>query len=137
MKDAAFALRVDAGGYALLRDGEVVAALPGGPAMLLGGAPDRATEAHVEAAIERAEDWLMPGSKSWQGLPLQVHDAAGRLRGRLGAGALLGPQQVKAAFSRAWDDVAFGRPLDPALLADLVLLRELVHHGAVPRVALD
>ena len=135
MKDAAFELRLDADGYALRLDGSVVAALPGGAAALLAGAPARVTAAHVEAAIERAEDWLMPGSRSWQGLPLRVRDATGRLRERLGA-ATLAPQQVEEAFTRPWDEVAFERPIAAALVADLVLLRELVHHGAVPRVSL-
>lgn len=135
MNDTTFELRLAADGYALLLGGRVVAVLPGAAAALLGGTPSRATAAHVEAAIERAEDWLMPGSRAWQGLPLRLRDETGRLRQRFGV-ATLDPEQVEAAFSRAWDDVAFERPIDPALVADLVLLRELVHHGALPKVVL-
>ena len=78
----------------------------------------------------------MPFSKSLQGLALQVQDSEVRLRGRLGSGASLTPAEVEHAFSRAFDDVAFGRPIPRDVLADLVLVRELVHHGRVITVML-
>jgi len=115
----------------------VLARLEGGPLALLMGAGERLRDVDIEAAIERVEDWLMPSSKSIQGLALHVRDNRGRLRDRLGAHASLTPEEAERAFSLAVDDVAFNRPLDRNFVADLVLLRELVHHGRLSRVVLD
>jgi hypothetical protein len=130
-------LWVGARAYALSLNGQLLARMEGGASALLAGAGDRLREADIEVAIERAEDWLMPSSKSWQGVELHVQDDAGRLRARLGATAILLPEQVERDFSRAVADVTMGRPVDNEAIADLVLLRELVHHGAVPSVVFD
>jgi hypothetical protein len=94
-------------------------------------------DADIEAAIERAEDWLMPSSKSVQGFVLQVRDASGRLRRRLGAQPHFTPEEIERAFSAAVDDVAFGRAVDREAVADLVMVRELVHHGALTAIVLQ
>lgn len=131
---AGLELQLTTQAYTLSQDGQVLSRLAGGPTALLAGAGERLREADVEAAIERAEDWLMPSSKTWQQLELRVRDDAGALRAWLGAPPALSPEEVERAFSRAFNDVAFGRPITHAVLADLVVLRELVHHGAAPRV---
>jgi len=123
-------LRVDPHAYALSLNGEVLARMAGGASALLAGVGERLREADVETAIERAEDWLMPSSKSWQGLELNVHDASGHLRDLLGAAAALMPDDVERAFARAVHDVILGRPVARESVADLIVLRELVHHGA-------
>jgi hypothetical protein len=120
--------------YEISADGQVLARLPRGPLAILGGAGERLRDLDIEIAIEHAEDWLMPSSKSFQGFALVVKDTQGRLRDRLGAGSRLTPDDVEIAFTRAFDDVAFARPIDRLLVADMVLLRELVHHGAAPHV---
>ena len=130
-------LGILADAYELSAGGHALARLEGGPLALLAGAGERLRAVDVEAAIERAEDWLMPSSKPFQGLALHVQDSRGRLRDRLGAHASLTPEEVERAFSRAVDDVAFNRPIDRNFVADLVLVRELVHHGRLPRVVLD
>ena len=101
------------------------------------GASGRLSELDIEAAIERSEDWLMPSSKRLQGLDLRVRDATGRVRAALGDPSSLTPEQVEQAFNRAFDAVAHGRPIDPSSVANVVLLRELVHHGGLARVTLD
>jgi hypothetical protein len=73
-------------------------------------------------------------SKSLNGLELRALEVDGRLRQRLGAGTTLTPQEVERAFTLAFDDLAFGRPLARDVLAHLVLLRELVHHGSLTAV---
>lgn len=124
-------LHVQAEAYQLSLDGQVLARLAGGAAALLAGSGARLREVDIEAAIERVEDWLMPASKRIRGLELSVHDHAGRLRDRLGSGASLAPEEVEAVFSGAVDEVVAGRPLSPHVVADVVLLRELAHHGAL------
>lgn len=130
-------LRVDAQGYRLSLDGRVLAHLRGGAAALLAGAGPRVGEGDLEAGIERAEDWLMPSSKSWQDMDMRVKDGLGRLRAGLGMAELLTPDDVERAFSAAVDDVGRGREISVEFVADLLLLRELVHHGAVRRVHLE
>ena len=142
-------LAITAAGYALsrVRDGNwhELATLPGGAAALLPGSalPD---EAAIEMAIERAEDWVMPHAAGLSGAQLEVIDGTGRIASGL--------REVFASDSRAWDveqlealfnDIAFrsGRPHTAAALAphrgfvaDLVLLRELAHHGKLRQVRL-
>lgn len=130
-------LEIHPNAYQLCLDGQVLARLEGGPAALLAGADERLRDLDIEAAIERSEDWLMPSSKSWQGLVLHVRDIPGRLRDRLGADAILTPEKVERAFSGAVDDVVFGRPIARDLVADMVLLREQVHHGGLSRIELE
>lgn len=141
-------LRITPDGYALalLRaDGaaEPLARWPGGAAGLLRGSVG---EAAIEAAIERAEDWLMPHARALEGRDLHVDDATGRLRDGL--------QAVLQADAHAWDTpalealflrlvaLATGRIPAPdlearaAFVADVVLLRELAHHGRLHRLTL-
>ena len=127
-------LDVRADAYELRLDGEVLARLEGGAAALLRGAGVRLREVDIEAAIERSEDWLMPSSKRIEGLDLRVRDATGRVRAALGDQASFTTEQVEQAFNRAFDAVAHGRPIDPESVADVVLLRELAHHGRLARV---
>lgn len=137
--DGAAVARLELGArlYRLALPGEGPLVLDGGCAALLAGAGPRLREADVEAAIERAEDWLMPFSRRLIGLALRVRDGGVGLNARLGAGADLAPQAIEAAFSAAFDDVALGRAIDAPTLAAIVLLRELVHHGALTRVVLE
>jgi hypothetical protein len=130
-------LDVRSDAYELSVDGEVIASLEGGASALLPDARDRLREFDIEAAIERSEDWLMPSSKRFQGLDLRVRDAEGRSRAALGNASSFTPEQVERAFDRAFDAVAHARPIDPASVADVVLLRELVHHGRLSRVVLQ
>lgn len=127
-------LDVRSDAYELSLEGEVIARLEGGASALLSGARDRLREFDIEAAIERSEDWLMPSSKRFQGLELRVVDATGRVRRGLGDHSSLTPEQVEHAFNRAFDAVAHERSIDPESVADVVLLRELVHHGKLVRV---
>jgi hypothetical protein len=122
--------------YEIAVGGQALAHLDGGPLALLARAGQRLRDADIEAAIERSEDWLMPYSKSFQGLEMHVTETAGRLRHRLGAQASFTPEEIERAFSLAFDDVAFARPVNRDFVADIVLLRELVHHGALSRVVL-
>lgn len=69
--------------YALLqeRDGRwaELAVLDGGAAVLL--PPTRPVdEVRLEAAIEIAEDWLMPHARGLRGKVLEVNDPTGRLK---------------------------------------------------------
>lgn len=130
-------LDVRADAYELRLDDEVIATLDGGAWALVPRASGRLREFDIEAAIERSEDWLMLSSKRFQGLGLRVRGATGRVRAALGDPSSLTPEQVEQAFNRAFDAVAHGRPIDPASVADVVLLRELVHHGGLSRVLLQ
>lgn len=105
-----------------------------------------AWDSRLEAAIEVAEDWLMPHAPRLQGEVLEVEDVAGRLRPGLRA--------VLAVDASAWSvdafealflqlvDLATGRHPAPALqgrelfVADVLLLRELAHHGRLREIRL-
>lgn len=128
--------RIAADAYELRVGGQAVARLAGGCGALLQGAGEHLREVDIEAAIERAEDWLMPASRSFQGLALHVTGDRAGLRERLGQRTNFTPDEVERAFSTAADDVAFRRPVPRELIADLVLLRELVHHGRLSRIVL-
>lgn len=122
--------------YELSLDAQVIARLEGGALALLAEASEHLREVDIERAIERAEDWLMPSSKSFHGLDLHVRDTSGRLRDRIGAPSMLA-SDVEWAFSGMADDVRLHRAVGRDFVADLVLLRELVHHGDLPRVVLE
>lgn len=135
MKELRLEIRPDA--YELWLDGEPLAALPGGAAALLRGSSEPLRERDIELLIERSEEWLMPSSKAFQQLELRVRDAAGRLHSSLGAQASLTPAETEQAFNGAFDAVAHHRALDRERVADVVLLRELVHHGNLTRMVLE
>ena len=117
----------------------------GGASSLL--APRRSVdEGGLERAIEIAEDWLMPHAFSLRGAVLQVHDTTGRLTSGL--------EHVLSESARTWRldeferlflrlvDLALGRHPPVALqsqqafTADILLIRELSHHGQVQEIRL-
>jgi hypothetical protein len=134
---SALHLDVRADAYELRLDGESLARLEGDAAALLSGAGTRLREFDIEAAIERSEDWLMPSSRRFQGLELQVRDVTGRLRRSLGEPSSFTSEAIEQAFNRAFDAVAHGRPIEPESVADVVLLREVAHHGRLSRVVIE
>ena len=101
-------------------------------------------QAALEAAIDHAEDWLMPHAVALSGADLEVINAAGHLDAGL--------QEVFATDSRQWDsaqleslflqlDFMTARPHLAARLeghretvAAIVLMRELAHHAKLERV---
>lgn len=140
IEDAAYRLCEVAPGAA-----RELAVLPGGARALLG--PRLVTdEGRLEAAIATAEDWLMPYAAALRGQVLQLDDRTGRLRPALAAlvdesqGAWQTPR-LEQLFLRVVD-LATGRHPPAALaahaaaVADLLLLRELAHHGQLDRVCL-
>lgn len=114
-----------------------IAVLPRGAAALFAGA--RALdEAGLEAAIEVAEDWLMPHAVRLRGEILEVNDPTGRLKSGLDEvlavkSAVWSIEDVEGFFLRLVD-LTTGRRPAPAVqarrqfAADLLLLRELAHH---------
>lgn len=119
--------------------------LPGSAQALLPGV--RALdEGQLEAAIQVAEDWLAPNIAALQCEGLEVSDVTGRL--------VSGFAAVLASTERTWStealeraflqviDLATGHVASPLLqihrsfVADLLLLRELAHHGRLSRVQL-
>lgn len=137
IEDGAYSLYLDEG-----EDGQWrrLASLPAGARALLPAA--RAVDAGaLEQAIEIAEDWLMPHAARLQGRMLEVEDGTGRLRS--GLREVLSVEavewsvaDVEAAFLRLVD-LATGRvpaavvQERPLFVADVLLLRELAHHGRV------
>lgn len=132
-------------GYVLSRQAEAgwveLARLPGGAATLLQAGPAGVGEAQMEAAIERAEDWLMPHATGLQGDSLEVLDESGRLRAGLRAGysgshSEWTVEELEALFLQLVDRTLGARSSgdDPAFIADVVLLRELAHHGRLRKV---
>jgi len=135
--------------YALMepRDGRwaALAVVKGGAAALL--PPTRPVdEAGLEAAIQIAEDWLMPHARRLHGAVLEVNDATGRLK--LGLDEVLSErrgewtvEEFEGVFLQLLD-MATGRRAAPALqgreqfIADVLMLRELAHHGQVRAVRL-
>lgn len=135
--------------YVLQQESEAgwndLAVLNGGASALL-PAMRPLDEASLEMAIEVAENWLMPHARHLRGDVLEVSDTAGRLA--------LGLKDVLSAQSTTWSiadleqlflrmvDLATGRVAPPALhgrqafAADLLMLRELAHHGAVREIQL-
>jgi hypothetical protein len=101
-------------------------------------------ETRLEAAIEAAENWLMPYAAGLRGEALAVQDEVGRVKA--------GMENVLSVTTDQWSvaDVegfflrlvrtATGRHPCPLLagrhpfVADLVLLRELAHHGRLAQI---
>jgi hypothetical protein len=122
-----------------------IATLAGGAAALLD--PSRPVdEAQLERAIEVAEDWLMPHAARLAGAVLEVEDLTRRLRSGLGAvlsetGTAWSVDAFETLFLRLVD-LATGRLPPPALqgrqpfVADVLLLRELAHHGRLQQLRL-
>jgi hypothetical protein len=135
--------------YALqqMQDGEWsdVAVLPGGASALLPAAGPL-DEAHLEAAIQHAEDWLMPNARRLQGQVLEIEDMTRRLES--GLDEVLSEQNrqwsvadFEALFLRIVDLVTGRRPAAAIadrsrFVADVLLVREIAHHGAVVQVVL-
>jgi hypothetical protein len=135
--------------YALAesRDGAwaEVAALQGGSEALLASARPMG-ESALEAAIEKAEDWLMPHAARLRGEVLEVSDPSGRLK--------WGLAEVLSSTTDVWSvddveqlflqlvDMTTGRQPAPAVqgrqrfVADVLLLRELAHHGQLRELRL-
>jgi hypothetical protein len=135
--------------YALMesRDGQWagLAVLNGGAAALL-PSTRAVDEAGLEAAIEIAEDWLMPHARQMHGEVLEVNDATGRLK--TGLDEVLSErrgewsvEEFEGVFLQLLDMAMRGR-VAPALegrerfIADVLMLRELAHHGQVRAVRL-
>lgn len=137
-------LVIDANRYVLLLHEQghwrEIAVLHGGAGALL--SPTRPVdEGRLEAAIEKAEDWLMPHAARLRGQVLDVVDATGRLASGLDALLPVATRDwtvddVETFFLRL-TDAATGRRPSPELdgrqlfIADVLLLRELAHHGRV------
>lgn len=141
-------LVIDEGAYRLQPGGET----PGPEIVLEGGAsallpPGRSVDAlALEHGIEIAENWLMPHVAPLRGEMLDVADTTGRLCSGMAA--------VLSVSAAAWDTATLeqhfislvglltGRvqpaSLDcrTAFVADLLLLRELAHHGRLAGVRL-
>jgi len=113
-----------------------LARLEGGPsALLTGPARHSASDADIELAIERAEDWLMPHARTLTGDILEVRDRTGRLVDGLGRGGSFTLEQIESEFNRVVASRS-GVERDPVFVAHLVLVRELSHHGRVAGVSL-
>jgi len=145
----ALELRIEEQVYVLstILDGQ-----PGELARLQGGAqhllPGNVTpgEARLELAIETAEDWLMPHVARRNGQALDVVDVTGRLTS--GLLAVLGTSERTwslAAIEQMFVNVVHlttgpnsnaGLSQHLLFVADLLLIRELAHHGQVVSVSL-
>ncbi len=123
--------------YELWLDEKLLTRLAGGAASLLGGAGPQLRESDIEAAIEHAEDWLMPFSKLFEGLQLKVNDKTGRLQHYLNGPEHHSVEQVEQAFSDTHYEVAHGRTKDSDAVADIVLLRELAHHSRLSGISVS
>lgn len=120
------------------REGSVeTAVLRGGARSLIDHARP-ISEAGLEAAIEAAENWLMPFATVLRDKTLDIHDPTGRVRSELRAVLSIRSDEwrvpeVESMFLRLVH-IATGRnssALDgrQSFVADLLLLRELAHHG--------
>ena len=103
-------------------------------------------EARLEAAIQIAEDWLAPHVAGLRGETLEVADLTGRL--------VSGLQAVLESTDRHWTieslerafqqlvHLATGRVVSPAVqnhasfIVDILVLRELAHHGQLSSITL-
>lgn len=145
-----FELRIEEQVYVLsiLQGGRFIelSRLAGGAQRLLLGL-NTPPQAQLEAAIDTAENWLMPHVSGLRGQMLDVADPAGRLTS--GLLAVLGTSErswsltaIERAFVKVVD-LATGRHAPAALnqhrlfVADLLLVRELAHHGQVTGVRLS
>lgn len=103
-------------------------------------------EAQLERAIEIAEDWLMPHARGMAGEELEVLDAVNRLKTGLAQvdPVVRDPWTVDAIESLflALVDGVLRMQQGPAgtdlrvVLADVLLLRELAHHGQLRGISL-
>lgn len=122
-----------------------LAVLAGGASALL---PVRRPldEARLEMAVEVAENWLMPHANRIRDDVVEVEDATGRLASGLkdvlwARGSNWGVADIEQLFVRMVD-LATGKRASPALegqqafAADLLMLRELAHHGSVREIRL-
>ena len=75
-------------------------------------------------------------SKSFDSLQLEIRDTTGRLGRQLGKQAVYTLEQVEQAFTRVHDAVVHGQVSDRDAVADVVLLRELAHHGRLSSIVL-
>lgn len=129
------------------RSGEWIelARLPAGARALLEAAAPM-DEARLEKAIEIAEDWLMPHAGRLRGELLELEDATGRLQSGLADIFSMTSRQwsiedVESIFLRLVD-MATSRTQSLALqerelfVADVLMLRELAHHGRVGAIRL-
>lgn len=96
-------------------------------------------EAHLEHAIQVAEDWLMPYTALLQGQTLDVRDVTGRLEATLSmyaaqSASYLSLAEIEQVFLTMVDRVLRHAPADVATVADIILVRELAHHGQVTGV---
>lgn len=132
----AFRLDVQTNSYELHRGAQLVARLDGGALALIPGSGAQLREIDIENAIERSEDWLMPFSKSLRGCELLIRDATGRMATALGGRKSLTIDDMERAFTDAYVAVARGRTAMRDAVADIVLLRELAHHGVLARITL-
>ena len=116
----------------------------GAEALLPSGRP--IDEGRLEAAIETAEDWLMPHAARLNGEVLEVSDPSGRLKSGLrevlsSTSDVWSVQDVEQFFLRLVD-MTTGRLPAPAVqgrqsfVADVLLLRELAHHGRLREIRL-
>jgi len=138
--DSAYVLSLTRGGIWV-----ELSRLPGSAQVLLPGV--RALdEGQLEAAIQVAEDWLGPYAAALQGEVLEMSEVTGRLQSGFAA-ALASTERtwsiesLERAFLKVVD-LATGRIPSPhlkghrAFVADLLLLRELAHHGRLSSVRL-
>lgn len=143
-------LRIEEQTYVLstVQDGRSteLSRLAGGAQRLLPGI-NAPVEAQLEGAIETAENWLMPHVSELHGQILDVADPTNRLTS--GLLAVLGTSErswsitaIERAFVKVVD-LATGRHVPATLnqhrlfMADLLLVRELTHHGQVAGVRLS
>lgn len=103
-------------------------------------------EGRLEMAIEVAENWLMPHARQLRGDVLEVSDTTGRLASGLKdvlseQPSTWGVADLEQLFLRMVD-LATGKRASPelqgqqAFVADLLMLRELAHHGSVREIRL-
>jgi len=57
-----------------------------------------------------------------------------RVRKVMGEQGSFTAEDVEQVFTRVFDAVGYGRAIGRDVLADVVLVRELVHHGRIARV---
>lgn len=105
------------------------------------------TESQLEAAIYIAEEWLMPHVKRLDGGALNIQDTSGRWAS--GLSSILGSRSrswslksIEQDFLKVIELVAGRHPpyeLDRhrLFLADLLLVRELAHHGKIVSISLQ
>lgn len=118
------------------------ARLPAGSEALISARrfPHGVNEAAFELAIEHAENWLMPHARSLSDANLEVQDTTGRISTGLAALQLQSAGEWSLeTFEKLFLDVVDRTKrasVDLAFVADIVLIRELAHHGRVRNVQL-